>query len=85
MTFIIISIIILGLYGILKTKFPKLNGAPGFAAEIKLFFANYILLILGIIFLFFEIKKKLVNSGNTPPAGTSIILVQINKPDGANL
>lgn len=50
--------IILGLFGILKTKFPKPNGAPGFAAEIRLFFANYILLILGIIFLFFEIRKK---------------------------
>ena len=60
MTFIIISIImiILGLFGILKTKFPKPNGTPGFAAEIRLFFANYILLILGIIFLFFEITEK---------------------------
>lgn len=50
--------IILGLFGILKTKFPKPNGTPGFAAEIRLFFANYILLILGIIFLFFEITEK---------------------------
>lgn len=51
--------IIIGLIGILKTKFPKLTGVPGFAAEIRLYFANYILFILGIIFLFFEIKEKI--------------------------
>ena len=50
--------IVLGLFGILKTKFPKPDGTTGFAAEMRLFFANYILLILGIIFLFFEIKEK---------------------------
>lgn len=46
--------IITGLIGIWKYKIPKFNGNPGFAAEIRLYFTFYALVILGIIFFIIE-------------------------------
>ncbi len=64
MTYIIISVImiIIGLIGIIKIKMPKYRDGAGYAAEMRFYFTFYVLLILGIIFLIFEIKEKINQS-----------------------
>ena len=58
MIYIIISIlmVVIGLIGIWKYKFPTFIGNPGFAAKMRLYFTFYVLVILGIVFLVMEFK-----------------------------
>lgn len=60
--------IITGLIGIWKYKIPKFNGNSGFAAEIRLYFTFYALVILGIIFFIIEFysDKQTFNKQKNP-------------------
>lgn len=49
--------IVIGLRGILKNKWPKYKDGPGFAIETNFYFSNYALLIGGIIFLIIKLKS----------------------------
>lgn len=49
--------IIIGVIGILKNKWPKYRDGPGFAIETNYYFAFYVLVIMGIVFLILEIKS----------------------------
>ena len=57
MVYIIIYLImiIIGLRGILKTKVPKLKDEALFFIETNYYFSNYLLFIVGIIFLIIKI------------------------------
>ncbi|WP_430612255.1 hypothetical protein [Flavobacterium sp. JP2137] len=59
MEYIIISLvmIIIGIIGILKNKWPKYRDGPGFAIDTNYYFAFYVLVIMGIVFLILEIKS----------------------------
>ena len=47
--------IIVGLIGILKNKFPKYRESVGFSIEIMYYLAFYALAIMGVVFLILEI------------------------------
>jgi len=50
-----ILMIIVGLIGILKNKFPKYRESVGFSIEIMYYLAFYALAIMGVVFLILEI------------------------------
>jgi hypothetical protein len=54
---IYLIMIVIGLRGILKNKWPKYKDGPGFAIETNFYFSNYALLIGGIIFLIIKLKS----------------------------
>ncbi|MDR0228593.1 MAG: hypothetical protein LBI72_05960 [Flavobacteriaceae bacterium] len=59
MEYIVISLImiIIGLIGILKNKWPKYEDGPGLAMNTNFYFMFYGLFILGIISLIIEMKS----------------------------
>ncbi len=54
---IYLIMIIIGLRGILKTKVPKFKDGARFPIETNYYFSNYLLLIIGVIFLIIKIKS----------------------------
>lgn len=53
-----ITLIIIGLIGIWKTKFPKFRVGPGYAAEIKFYILFYGLVFAGILSLIIILSKE---------------------------
>jgi hypothetical protein len=49
--------IIIGLRGILKTKRPKYEDGPGLAMNTNYYLSNYLMFIIGIIFLIIKMKS----------------------------
>jgi len=49
--------IIIGLRGILKNKWAKYEDGPGFSIKTNYYLSNFLLFVVGIIFLVLKIKS----------------------------
>ena len=49
--------IVIGLRGIVKNKWPRYKDGPGFAIDTNYYFSNYVMFVGGIIFLIIEIRS----------------------------